>query len=134
MNKEKKMIIRKNKNQITSADFVADEIEISNMSIRIMYMWMTGKPMADDMTISQAMSTVVSSFPDWGFGSDNKGDIVTSIEGDENVDAFKTMVRKANDVSWNLAACSMILHEDEELRGLIDKYAISRGFMNTIEQ
>ena len=96
-------------------------IPLHGMSIRIMYIWLTGNPMAEDMTTDEAKITVISAFSD-------------SDQSDDGFSDFATVAKKANDVSWDLTASTMILHEDEELRGLIDKYAISRGFMDTIEQ
>jgi len=112
MNKPKeanKMDKTKNNNEL---------VPLSNMSIRIMYIWMTGNPMTKDMTIDEAKIKVISAFSN-------------SDQNDGGFADFSTVARKANDVSWDLTACTMILHEDEELRDLVDKYAISKSFMNT---
>lgn len=100
-----------------------ENIDIHNMSIRIMYIWLTGSPMAEDMTIDEAMNTVVSAFSN----SDKNNSVVKYIEEDHNVDAFKTMVRKANDLRFDLLGCTMALYEDDELRDLVDEHAIKRS-------
>ena len=92
--------------------------EIYDMSIRFMYIWLTGKEIPAGMDISHAMSEIKSHFE-----IDEYGQIV----GDESIDDFKALVSKANDLRFDALAYSMAMIHDEELKNLIAKYSTNKA-------
>ncbi len=95
-----------------------ETINIHRLSIRFMYIWLTGKEIPNGMDISEAMTEIKSHF-----NSDENNE----IEGDQSIDDFKALVSKANDLRFDALAYSMAMRHDEELKNIIDKYSNNRA-------
>ena len=95
-----------------------ERISIHRLSIRFMYIWLTGKEIPSGLDISDAMSEIKSHF-----NSDENNE----IEGHEKVDDFKALVSKANDLRFDAFVASMAMSHDEDLKNLIAKYSTNKA-------